>query len=34
MDTRLVFEDQWGEIIDRATTGILEIRWFDSTRAM
>ncbi|MCZ6892582.1 MAG: hypothetical protein O7H40_00870 [Gammaproteobacteria bacterium] len=30
----LVFCDQYGDIIDRAEDGFIEIRWFDSTDAM
>ena len=28
---RQLFEDQWGEVIDRPGPGYLEIRWYDST---
>jgi hypothetical protein len=30
----LVYEDRWGSIIDRPDSGYLEIRWYDTTRAM
>ena len=30
----LIFCDQYGDIIDRAEDGFIEIRWFDSTDAM
>jgi hypothetical protein len=32
--TDVVYEDRWGEIIDRAATGLVELRWFDTTAAM
>ena len=30
----IVYEDQWGEIVDRPEAGFVEIRWYDTTRAM
>lgn len=33
MDT-IEYGDHWGEIIDRGHSRLIEIRWFDSTRAM
>jgi hypothetical protein len=30
----IVYEDRWGEVIDRPTLDIVELRWFDSTREM
>lgn len=30
----LVYEDKWGEIIERPDAHLAEIRWFDTTRAM
>lgn len=29
-----VFEDQWGACIDRPEDGYLEIRWYDTTKAI
>jgi hypothetical protein len=29
-----VYEDRWGEIIDRPDAGFSEIRWYDTTRDM
>jgi hypothetical protein len=34
MASVLVYEDRWGEIIDRPDAGFVEIRWYDTTRAM
>lgn len=33
-DGKHVYEDQWGEIIDRPPTDLIELRWFDTTAAM
>jgi hypothetical protein len=33
-DSKLVYEDDWGEIVDRPALDLLELRWFDSTSAM
>ena len=30
-DSRVLHEDEWGEILDRPDEGLLEIRWYDST---
>jgi hypothetical protein len=30
----MVYEDRWGEIVDRPASGFVEIRWYDTTRAM
>ena len=30
-DSRVLHEDEWGEILDRPDQDILEIRWYDST---
>ena len=30
----IVYEDKWGEIIDRPDSKLVEIRWYDTTRAM
>jgi hypothetical protein len=30
-DSQVLYEDEWGEILDRPSKGILEIRWYDST---
>src|SRR5260370_42012246 len=29
-----VYEDGWGEIIDRPTHDLVELRWFDTTQTM
>lgn len=29
-----VYEDKWGEIVDRPDARFVEIRWYDTTRAM
>lgn len=29
-----MFEDEWGEVIDRGDAGLIEIRWFDATETM
>ncbi len=31
MASQVLYEDQYGEIIDRPDAGVLEIRWFDGT---
>jgi hypothetical protein len=33
-DATHVYEDQWGEIIDRPSSDLIEVRWFDSTATM
>ena len=33
-DSKHVYEDQWGEIIDRPSIGLVELRWFDTTAPM
>jgi hypothetical protein len=33
-DVRHVYEDEWGEIIDRPSSDLVELRWFDSTAQM
>lgn len=33
-DARHVYEDQWGEIIDRPAADLVELRWYDSTESM
>jgi len=33
-EARIVYGDRWGEIIDRASTNLIELRWFDSTAHM
>ena len=30
----IVYEDNWGEIIDRPDARLVEIRWYDTTRTM
>jgi hypothetical protein len=30
-ESRVLHEDEWGEILDRPGEGIIEIRWYDST---
>jgi hypothetical protein len=30
----VVYEDRWGEILDRETEDLVEFRWFDSTAEM
>ena len=32
--SKLVYEDQWGEILDRPELDLIELRWFDTTAAM
>ena len=34
MPGEIVWEDQFGEVIDRASQDIIEIRWYDTTSAM
>jgi hypothetical protein len=29
-----LYEDRWGEVIDRPHAGYVEIRWYDSTQSM
>jgi len=29
-----VYEDRWGEVIDHADAGYVEIRWYDATESM
>ena len=33
-DSQIVYGDQWGEIIDRPSSDLVELRWFDSTATM
>jgi hypothetical protein len=33
-DSAVVYEDEWGEILDRPALDLIELRWFDSTSAM
>jgi hypothetical protein len=33
VESRHLYEDEWGEIIDRPSGGLIELRWFDSTAA-
>jgi hypothetical protein len=33
-DVQHLYEDRWGEIIDRPTTELVELRWYDTTAAM
>lgn len=32
MGSEIVWEDKWGEVIDRPDRDYIEIRWFDTTR--
>ena len=32
--TEHVYEDRWGEIIDRPESDLMELRWFDTTQTM
>jgi hypothetical protein len=32
--TEQVYEDQWGEVFDRASSDLVELRWFDTTADM
>lgn len=32
--TAVVFEDRWGDILDRETEDLVEFRWFDTTADM
>jgi len=34
MTAEVLYEDKWGEIIDRPSTGYIEIRWYDVTEEM
>lgn len=34
MTSEVIYEDKWGEIIDRPLSGLIEIRWFDTTSTM
>ena len=33
-DAKSVYEDDWGEIIDRPSSDVIELRWFDTTTSM
>jgi len=33
-DVEHLYEDRWGEIIDRPATELVELRWYDTTAAM
>ena len=33
-DSQIVYEDEWGEIVDRGSTDLVELRWFDTTADM
>ena len=33
-DSKSVYEDEWGEIIDRPSSDVIELRWFDTTASM
>ena len=32
MSSHIVWEDKWGDVIDRPDLDLVEIRWFDTTR--
>ncbi len=34
MTSAIIHEDEWGEIIDRPSPDLVEIRWYDTTSAM
>ena len=34
MTSEIVYEDKWGEIIDRPSSKLVEIRWYDTTAEM
>ena len=34
MSSTIVYEDRWGEVLDRPDVGVIEIRWFDSTAGL
>ncbi len=34
MSSTILYEDSWGEIIDRAEENFVEIRWYDTTETM
>ena len=34
MPGEILYEDRWGQIIDRPSAGYLEIRWYDATEGM
>jgi hypothetical protein len=34
VESRQLYEDEWGEIVDRPSGDLIELRWFDSTAAM
>jgi hypothetical protein len=33
-NAKSVYEDDWGEIIDRPSSDVIELRWFDTTASM
>ena len=34
MTSEIIYEDKWGEIIDRPSSELVEIRWYDTTAEM
>ena len=34
VDSKHLYEDDWGEIIDRPSANVIEVRWFDTTASM
>jgi hypothetical protein len=32
--SRILYEDRWGEVIDRPAADLVELRWFDTTKEM
>jgi len=32
--TEQIYEDRWGEVFDRPTADLIELRWFDTTAEM
>ena len=34
VDSKYAYEDEWGEIIDRPSSDVIELRWFDTTATM
>lgn len=33
-ESHFVYQDEWGEIIDRPSNNLIELRWFDTTSRM
>ena len=33
-DAQIIYSDRWGDVVDRPTEDLVEIRWFDTTAEM